>query len=150
MTTMAETNLTMQVYQVFIKATPEQVWEGITNPDFTEKYYYGGRIDSTLEPGTPFRMGLGDDVGVDGEVIEADKPRRLVHTWRSLYDPSLVDEPASRVTWDIEAADGGITKVTVVHDRLEEAPKTAKDVAGGWNYILSGLKTLLETGEGLR
>jgi uncharacterized protein YndB with AHSA1/START domain len=151
MTTMTETAITTQVYAVFIKATPEQVWQGITDPDFTEKYFYGGRAHYDLKPGGSYRGMSGDESQelVDGEVLESDPPRRLVHTWRALYDPETAAEPHSRVSWEIEPQDGGFTKLTVVHDRLEEAPKTALSVAGGWSYVLSGLKTLLETGKPL-
>jgi uncharacterized protein YndB with AHSA1/START domain len=150
MTTMTET--TTQVYEVFIKATPEQVWDGITKPEFTAQYFYGSVIDSTLEPGTPY-LGWSSDRTqqyVDGEVLESDPPRRLSHTWRALYDEETAAEPHSRVSWELEPQDGGITKLTVVHDQLEGAPKTAASVAGvGWMRVLSGLKTLLETGEPL-
>jgi uncharacterized protein YndB with AHSA1/START domain len=150
MTTMTETATATQVYAVFIKATPEQIWEGITNPDFTEKYFYGSRAKYDLRPGGQYRGLSAEDESqelVDGEVLESDPPRRLVHTWRALYDPETAAEPHSRVTWEIEQQDGGFAKLTVVHDRLEEAPKTALSVAGGWSYVLSGLKTLLETGK---
>ena len=83
-------------------------------------------------------------------MIEFDPPRRLVHGWRSLYDPELAAEDESRVTWEIEQQDGGVSLLTVVHDQLEGAPKTAAGVSGvGWMGVLSGLKTLLETGEPL-
>ena len=82
-------------------------------------------------------------------MLEFDPPRRLVHEWRSLYDPELAAEEASRVTWEIEPQDGGYSLLTVMHDQLEGAPKTAESVAGGWMCVLSGLKTLLETGEPL-
>lgn len=150
MTTM--TAQATQVYQLFIKATPEQIWEAITKPEFTTKYFHGSYIDSTFEPGAPYN-GLSTDRSqhwVDGEVLESNPPRRLQHTWRSLYDPEAAAEPHSRVTWEIEAQDGGFSKLTVVHDRLEGAPKTAASVAGpGWMMVLSGLKTLLETGQPL-
>jgi uncharacterized protein YndB with AHSA1/START domain len=149
MTTMTEQ--TTQVYSVFIRATPEQVWDGITKPEFTTRYFYGTRIDSTFEPGAPYLSiaGEGDQTLVDGEVLESDPPRMLKHTWRALYDPETASEPHSRVTWEIEPQEGGVTKLTVTHDQLEAAPKTAVSVAGGWSYVLSGLKTLLETGEPL-
>ena len=145
MTTM--TAQTTQIYQVFVKATPEQIWAAITKPEFTQKYFYGARIENTAAG----HRALGPDGSVwgDGPTFEFDPPRRLVHEWRSLYDPELAGEEASRVTWEIEPQDGGVTKLTVVHDRLEGAPKTALSVAGGWSYILSGLKTLLETGKPL-
>jgi uncharacterized protein YndB with AHSA1/START domain len=149
MTTMTEQ--TTQVYSVFIRATPEQVWDGITKPEFTARYFYGSVIDSTYAPGSPY-TGWAEDRSqqyVDGEVIEADRPRKLVTTWRAMYDPETAAEPFSRVTWEIEPAGEHVTKLTVIHDELEAAPKTAANVAGGWSYVLSGLKTLLETGEPL-
>ncbi len=150
MTTVTEINTT-QVYQVFIKATPEQIWEAITNPDFTEKYFYGSRIKSSFEVGAPYGGWSGDESQqlVDGEVLEADPPKRLSTKWRALYDPETAAEPHSRVSWEIEPQDGGFTRLTVVHDQLEESLKTAENVAGGWSYVLSGLKTYLETGEPL-
>ena len=141
-----------QVYAVFIRATPEQVWEAITKPEFTTRYFHGTRIESTFEPGAPY-LSLAadsDETLVDGEVLESDPPRMLKHTWRALYDPETASEPFSRVTWEIEPQEGGVTKLTVTHDQLEAAPKTAASVAGGWSFVLSGLKTLLETGEPLQ
>jgi uncharacterized protein YndB with AHSA1/START domain len=151
MTTMTETSLATQVYRVFVKATPERVWEAITKPEFTSKYFYGSLVDSTFAEGAEFKSFSPDhtQLWVDGEVLESDRPRRLQHTWRALYDDETAKEPHSRVTWEIEPADGGVTKLTVTHDRLDASPKTASNVAGGWSYILSGLKTLLETGQPL-
>jgi uncharacterized protein YndB with AHSA1/START domain len=149
MTTM--TAQTTQVYSVFVRATPEQLWDAITKPEFTVKYFYGSVIDSTYEAGTPY-IGWSADRSqqyVDGAVIEADRPRRLVTTWRALYDPETAAEPHSRVTWEIEPSETGVTKLTVVHDELDASPRTAESVAGGWSYVLSGLKTLVETGEPL-
>jgi len=131
-----------QVYSVFIKATPEQVWDAITKPEFTEKYFYGVPVSVTRET---FDGGQ----SAQGTVVEFEPGRKLVHGWRALYDEDTASEPESRVTWEIEPQDGGLTKLTVVHDQLEASPKTAESVAGGWSYILSGLKTLLETGEPL-
>jgi uncharacterized protein YndB with AHSA1/START domain len=149
MTTMAEINLTTQVYQVFIKATPERIWEAITKPEFTTKYFYGARIEVTPEWRRTYAPDGGDSWG-EGAVTEFEPPRRLVHEWRSGYNPELSAEEPSRVTWEIEPQDGGLSLLTVVHDQLEGAPKTAASVAGpGWTMVLSGLKTLLETGEPL-
>jgi uncharacterized protein YndB with AHSA1/START domain len=143
MTTM--TAQTTQLYSLFIRATPEQIWDAITKPEFTERYFYGARIE--LRDGRRF-SNIGD-MEWDEEVLEADPPSRLVHRFSAAYDPDMASEEPSRVTWEIEPQDGGITKLTVVHDQLESAPKTAESVAGGWMYILSGLKTLLETGKPL-
>ena len=142
------TTMTAQTYQVFIKATPEAIWEAITKPEFTERYFYGARIENTPER----HRSLGPDGSAWGDepMYEFDLPRRLVHGWRSLYDPELAEEPESRVTWEIEPREDGTTLLTVIHDQLEGAPKTAASIAGaGWMYVLSGLKTLLETGEPL-
>ena len=139
------TALSTQVYSVFIRATPEQVWDAITKPEFTQQYFYGARIE--IKGGRRFSA-IGD-MEWDEEVLEAEPPSKLVHRFVAAYDPDMAAEDASRVTWEIEPQDGGITKLTVVHDQLETAPKTAESVAGGWMYILSGLKTLLETGKPL-
>jgi len=151
MTTTTINETTVQVYQVFIKATPERIWEAITKPELTRQYFYGASVDSTVEVGAPWRY-TGPDGSLWGDetVLEADPPHKLVVGWRSLYDPDLVDEPASRITWEIEPNEGGFSLLTLVHDRLEASPKTAASVTGmGWMMILSGLKTLLETGKPL-
>ena len=136
---------TTQVYQVFIRAMPEQIWEAITNPDFTEKYFHGARNEYTggrRISKRPDRQHYADEA-----VLEFDPPRRLVHGWRSLYRPELAAEPTSRVTWEIAPQDGGYCLLTVVHDKLEGSPRTAENVSGeGWMMVLSGLKTLVETG----
>ena len=148
MMTSTFTETTVQVYQVFIKASADQVWDAITKPEFTTRYFHGARFENT--PELHLVQGPdGEDWG-NGATIEFDPPRRLVHDWQSLYDPELAAEPASRVTWEIEPQDGGVCKLTIVHDRLEASPKTASSVSGaGWMHVLSGVKTLLETGEPL-
>jgi len=141
-----------QVYQVFIKSTPEKIWEAITDPAFTTRYFHGSRVELRPVVGSPYR-GMspdGSQLWIDGEVMEVDPPRRLVHTWRAHYEPAMAEEEPSRVTWEITERDGGMCLLTVVHDRLEGAPKTAESVSGeGWMYVLSGLKTVLETGQSL-
>jgi uncharacterized protein YndB with AHSA1/START domain len=147
MTTITQ-NITT-VHQVYIRATAEQIWEAITKPEFTAKYFYGARIEFTPEQRTGRSPDGSEDWG-SGPVAEWDPPHRLVHEWRSAYDPELAAEEPSRVTWEIEAQDGGFSKLTVTHDQLEGAPKTAASVSGaGWMMVLSGLKTLLETGKPL-
>jgi uncharacterized protein YndB with AHSA1/START domain len=137
-----------QVYQVFIKASPEAIWDAITKPEFTARYFHGARIENTAQRHRA--LSPDGDVWGDSPTFEYDPPRRLVHEWQSLYDPELAVEEPSRVSWEIEPQDGGYSKLTVVHDRLEASPKTAESVSGaGWMMVLSGLKTLLETGEPL-
>jgi len=140
-----------QVYQVYIRATPEQVWDAITQPEFTAQYFFGSKVDTTAEAGDPIRHYApdGQELWGDDAVLESDRPRRLVHTWRSLYDAELAAEPPSRVSWEIEPQPGGICKLTVVHDQLEGSPRTAASVSGGWMFVISGLKTVLETGSPL-
>jgi len=139
---------TTQVYQVYIKATAEEIWEAITTPEFTARYFHGARI--TVTPEHYDSRSPDGSVWGDAETLEWDPPRRLSHGWRSMYDEEMAQEEESRVTWEIEPQGNGTTLLTVVHDRLEGAPKTAASVSGrGWMGVLSALKTLLETGEPL-
>jgi uncharacterized protein YndB with AHSA1/START domain len=134
-----------QVYQVFIKASPEQIWEAITTPELTAQYFYGARIENT--PQRHLSYGPDGSLWGEGPVLEWDPPRRLVHEWRPMYDEELAKEDPSRVAWEIEPQESGYCKLTLVHDQLEKSPRTAASVSGeGWMLVLSGLKTLLETG----
>lgn len=140
---------TTQVYQVLIKAGPQQIWDAITKPEFTRQYFHGARVETTGEVGTPFRYYAPDGETLWGDelILESDPPHRLVVPWRSLYDDELAAEPASRVTWLIEERDGGVCLLTATHNRLEQSPRTAESVSGiGWLTVVNGLKTLLETG----
>ena len=157
------TTETTQVYRVYIKAPPEAVWDAITKSEWTARYGYGGLSQYELRPGGAFRVapsaamrehGGVPDVIVDGEVIEADPPRKLVQTFRMLMDPDMAAEGFTRLTHEIEQIAGGATRLTVIHE-LANAPKLALVVSGGlesqgagggWSWILSDLKSLLETG----
>jgi uncharacterized protein YndB with AHSA1/START domain len=140
-----------QVYEVFINAPREKVWQAITKEEFTVRYFFGTRVRSDLKPGSPFTYFSGDGSAplVEGQVIESDPPRRLVHTWRSIWSPELAADAPSRLTWELEALDGGVTKLRVVHDEFNGETATYKEVRGGWMWVISNLKTLLETGEPL-
>jgi uncharacterized protein YndB with AHSA1/START domain len=136
-----------QVYAMYIRATPEAIWEAITSPQFTARYFHGSEVESTFEPGasyTGWAPGRASKL-VEGEVLESEPPRLLRHTWRALWDDTAAAEPQSRVTWEIEPQEDGTCRLTVTHDQLEESPATAAAVTG-WTFVLSGLKTLLETG----
>ena len=166
MSTQVETAVATQVYRVYIKATPEAIWEAITKPEWTARYGYRGSVEfDALEAGGKYRfiapaemreMGM-PEVVVDGEVLEADPPRRLVQTWHPLWAEDIAAE-TTRVTYDIDEDDNGVTRLTVTHE-VEGAPITAAQIGlsdarlheggGGWPMILSDLKTLLETGESL-
>jgi uncharacterized protein YndB with AHSA1/START domain len=134
------------VYELYIKATPEQIWDAITKSEFRRQYFHGSSVESTFEPGTPIRtLSPKGDLWGDNVVLESEAPRKLVHTWRSLYNPEFAVEPESRVTWEIEPQGDGSCKFTLTHDHLEESPKTAANVRG-WLRIVSGMKTVIETG----
>lgn len=133
-------------YRVYIKATPAVVWQGITDPDFTRRYFHGTAFTSTLEPGTGHRYVRDGEDMVVGEVEECDPPHRLVVTWRALYDPATAAEPPSRVEWTLTEAGPDLTRLDVVHGDLGRSPRTWASVKDGWVWILDGLKTLLETG----
>jgi uncharacterized protein YndB with AHSA1/START domain len=165
MNTVRQTAQAVQVYRVYIRATPQAIWDAITRPEWTQRFGYGGSAEYDLRPGGAYRSLTGEEmlahgapeVAVDGEVIEADPPHRLVQTWRMLMDPALAAEGFTRLTYDIKEGGGGVTTLTVTHD-LTDAPRNAALLAGenesegaggGWNYVLSGLKTLLETGDRL-
>jgi uncharacterized protein YndB with AHSA1/START domain len=165
MTSATQTETTTQVYRVYIKATPEAIWDAITKPEWTEKFGYGGRAEYDLRPGGVYRgwsseemrAGGAPDVAVDGEVIEVDPPRRLVQTWRMCMDEEMVAEGFTRLTYEIDPMPTGATRVTIVHE-LEGAPRLAallsgryeaEGAGGGWAFVLSDLKSLLETGESI-
>lgn len=138
------------VYQIVIKAPPERVWEAITTPEFTARYYYGCTLKTDLTAGSPFTYHKPSGAPiVEGEVILSDPPNRLVHTYHSLWPPMNKDAP-TKVTWELESMPGGLTKVTVVHEDFQGETATYKGLqSGGWAWILSNMKTLLETGEPL-
>lgn len=138
------------VYQIIIKAPQERVWEAITKPEFTSRYYYGCALKTDLTVGSPltYQMPNGAPI-VEGEVVACEPPNRLAHTYHSLWPPMNEDAP-TRVTWELEAMPGGITRVTVVHEEFQGQTATYKGLeGGGWTWILSNLKTVLETGEPL-
>ena len=136
------------VFETYIRATPEALWQALTNGEWTRRYFFKTAIESDFKAGSTFRY-LGSDgtTQVDGTVIEADKPRKLVLAWAFRYDPELLAEGPSQVTFEIEPH-GSACRLTVVHE-FETGAKGYDHVAGGWPKILSGLKTVLETGDEL-
>lgn len=168
MTTTTLTNVDTQIYRVYIRATPQAIWDAITDPAWTARYGYGGRGEYDLRPGGAYRglasaemkaageqMGVRvPDVAVDGEVIEVEPLHRLVLSFRMLMDEETAAEGFTRLTYEIQEGRGGVSRLTVVHE-LEGAPKLARIVSGamedqgaggGWSWVLSDLKSLLETG----
>lgn len=135
-----------KIYEIYIRTTPERLWEAITDPEIRAKYNFGAGVRSEWTPGSPIEMGSPDAPGLlgEGEVLEADPPVRLVHTLTALWDDDVRAEGASRVTWEIEQVRDSC-RLTVTHDQLREGAN--EQLFGGWPMILSGLKTWLETGE---
>ena len=158
-----QTATTTQVYRIFIKASPQAIWDAITKPEWTERFGYGLHDEFDLRPGGNYR-GLANEgmkamgmtgVIVDGEVIESDPPQKLVITWRMAIDPNLAAEGFTRLTYEIVEGRDGVSRLSVIHD-LTGTPGHAAMVAGvlqgpgeggGWLWILSDLKSLLERGE---
>ena len=152
----------VQTHRIFIRATPLEIWDALTRPGWTQLYGYRAPARYDMRPGGAYRAlasesmnihGI-DGVVIEGEVLEADPPRRLVQTWHVLLDPATRAEAGTRLTWEIEEGRGGVSTLTLTHD-LAGAPNTAAlaegrhAAGGGWAWILSDLKTLLETGRPL-
>ena len=146
----AEGEGAMAVFEIYIKTTPERLWQAITDPKMRAQYSFGVEVHSTWEPGSDYHEAVpagpvspGFPIK-EGENLEIDPPRRLVQSFRALWSDEVKDAGVSRVTWEIIPV-GDSCRLTVIHDRL---PRDANpELYGGWPMVLSGLKTLLETGE---
>jgi uncharacterized protein YndB with AHSA1/START domain len=153
-----------QMHQIYIRATPEEIWSAITTPEWTSQYGYRARAIYDLKPGGTYQsqsseqmraLGL-PEVIIDGEVLEVSPPRKLVQTLRFLFSEQNKAEGFTRITWEIEPTGAGFCRLTVTHE-LEGAPLMAAATAskfngrgsGGWSWIISDLKSLLETGKPL-
>jgi uncharacterized protein YndB with AHSA1/START domain/DNA-binding transcriptional ArsR family regulator len=134
------------VFTTFIRATPELVWQALTESDFTTRYWYGSAIESSWTAGDPWHLLVNGAPGIKGEVLEADPPRRLALTYQSVW-AGAPDEVPSRLTFEIASNGPDVTQLTVIHETEPGKGSTIAEVAAGWPYIISALKTLLETGE---
>ena len=154
--------MTVQVNRVFINAKPQQVWDAITQPEFNDKYAYRCVSEYELRAGGAFRALANKEmlehgapeVCIDGEVLECDPPRRLVQTWHAMFSPEIAAETVTKLIWELEEQYGS-TRLTVTHDATD-APFTAAmtsgdlpDAGGGWPYMLSDLKTFVESGSAM-
>lgn len=161
MQTTSKDGVTVHVHEIYIRATPEAVWDAITSPEWTTQYGYRSAQRYDLRAGGAYRceansqmltLGLPETI-CDGEVLEAHAPVRLVQTFRFLFNEANEAEGFTRLTWEIEAQPDGFTRLTVTHD-VSNAPlmaaatssKYSRPGGGGWAWILSDLKSLLETG----
>ena len=138
---------TITVFEIFIKTTPERLWEAITDPKMRAKYSFGVETHSDWTPGSSYKGSVPGVIDIaEGENLEVDPPRRLVQTFNALWSDDVRAYPPSRVTWEIEPV-GSSCQLRVTHDQLPEGANA--ELWGGWMMILSGLKTLVETGEQL-
>jgi uncharacterized protein YndB with AHSA1/START domain len=135
-----------KVYEIYIRTTPERLWDAITDPQIRAKYNFGAAVKCDWTPGSRLEMGAPGADGPlgEGEIIEVDPPRRLVHSMVALWSDEVRSEGASRVTWEIEPIQDSC-RLIVTHDQLREGAND--QIYGGWPMILSGLKTWLETGQ---
>ena len=135
-----------KVFEIYIRTTPELLWEAITDPEIRSKYNFGSRVISDWTPGSRFEMSHANADGPlgEGENLEVDPPRRLVQSMVALWSDDVKSEGTSRITWEIEQI-GDSCRLTVTHDQLREGAND--ELYGGWPMILSGLKTWLETGQ---
>jgi uncharacterized protein YndB with AHSA1/START domain len=134
------------VYVSFIRATPEQLWSALTDPETMKQYWFGMHQDSDWKPGSPWRLLFPDGrVADSGEVLEVDPPRRLVLKWRNEWRPELNAEGYATCTMELEQA-GKAVKLTITHEIDRAESQYIQAVSGGWPRIVSNLKSLLETG----
>jgi uncharacterized protein YndB with AHSA1/START domain len=134
------------VYVTYIETTPEQLWEALTSSEFTKRYWFDTEVRSDWKVGSPFALVMGDQTTDTGAILEADPPRRLSYSFKHQLFEEMRNEPATRVVFTIEPH-GGIVKLTVTHEGFIEGSKLLGAVSRGWPAILSGLKSLLETGK---
>jgi uncharacterized protein YndB with AHSA1/START domain len=138
------------VYVIYIAATPEKVWQALTDGDMSEHYWDGSRLISDWKAGAPFELKLKrHDKNITGTVIEVDAPRRLVYSFHPHHDGVMEDEGPSRVAFEIERQDDQV-KLTIVHDGFEAGSKVFEGISRGWPLVLSSLKSYLESGKVLR
>jgi len=135
------------VYVTFIRTTPERLWSALTAPEFTKQYWFGMHCESEWKAGSSWQLKFQDGRVADaGEIVEAERPKRLVIKWRNEFKPEMKAEGYSRCTIDLEPRDGAV-KLTITHEMEKPGTKFIEAVSGGWPLILSNLKSLLETGE---
>lgn len=138
------------VYELYIKTTPEKLWEAMISSEFT-KLYFGGSVESEWRTDSPYRYLSNDGQPMHyGTILESDPPKRLVQTFEHDFSEEHGGGPANRskVTWEI-AQQGAVCKLTLIHDDFAGDSKSYRSAGIGWPMILSGLKTLLETGDAL-
>ena len=136
----------VHVYEIMVGSTPEKVWQALTNGELTQKYYFGSRIESDWKPGSTYRSySLSGDIDSEGDVVTVEPNSHLVTTFKPMWIPGGI---ASTTNWEIQPV-GPVTLVKLTHSDIDNASFEAAQFHTGWIYVLSSLKSLLETGEGL-
>src|SRR4051812_14300238 len=141
----------IRTVELYVRSTPDRVWQGLTDADLTARYYYGSPVESTFQPGAPIQY-LSADRSMpmaQGTVVAAEPNRRLELRYRLVYSPELAAEQPFHQVYEIVDLGNGTCKLSVEHDEFDPAGAHRRDVASGMPFILSSLKSLLETGEGL-
>ena len=165
-TTTSDTSVTTQMYRVYIAASPERIWEAITSPEWNGRYGYHMAAEYDLTPGGRYtvaaspemqEMGM-PEVVLEGEVVESDPPHKLVQTWHPHFTPEQSAEPATTLTYEIHPESDKMTRLTITHDTagapevlamITGADGALAEGGGGWSWVLSDLKTLLESGSAM-
>jgi uncharacterized protein YndB with AHSA1/START domain len=137
------------VYVTYIRTTPKKLWQALTEPEFTKKYWCASWQECSWKPGASWKIMIPDGRVTDsGEVLEIQPEKRLVLKWRNEFRPELRVEGFSRLTYELQKM-GESVKLTVIHEVDKADSKFLEAVSGGWPHILASLKSLLETGESL-
>ena len=135
------------VYVTYIETTPDELWQAITDGDFTERYWFDHRVASDWSVGSDYRFTLTGEKRLEGKVLISDPPRKLAYTWNGCTE-EFRRERTSRVTFELELR-GNVVKLTLTHDNLDEAGVTHRGISEGWPMVLANLKSLLENGKTL-
>jgi len=136
------------VYVTYIETTPEKLWEALTSSEFSKRYWFGTELRSDWKVGSPLALVMDGTTTDTGEILEADRPRRLSYSFRHELNDEMRNEQPSRVVFDLEPH-GKFVKLTLTHDGFAEGSKMLDGVSKGWPAIMSSLKSLLESGSAL-
>jgi uncharacterized protein YndB with AHSA1/START domain len=139
-----------RVYETYVLATPERIWQALTDPNLTEQYFFGTGVESDFSDKAAIRYRNAEGgIDADGEILEASENLRLAYTFRPAWSPNVQGVEPGTVSWEIEPS-GPVSKVTLTHDGFDFSSPGAEQVHSGWVLTLSSLKTLLETGKPLK
>lgn len=136
------------VYVTYIKTTPEKLWDALTSSEFSKRYWFDTELRSNWKVGSPFALVMNGTTTDVGEILDADRPRRLSYTFRHVLDDDLAAEPATKVVFALEPH-GDLVKLTLTHEGFADGSKLLDGISKGWPAILSNLKSLLESGQAL-